>query len=197
MEQIPIAHGRTADVYAWDEGRILKVIRPEFGSKLAEHEAEIATKVGSAGIECPHFFGLTEFQGRPALIYERIEGVQMAELGLKRPWRVPALARRMALLHQRMHSAPFGAQAPNLRTRLGARIAGVDTLPADLKARLLDRIARLPDGDRLCHGDFHPENVLCTLDRDVAIDWLDVAVGTPSFARPSVSPTRLRCASAW
>lgn len=188
MDQKPIARGRTAEVFAWDQDRIVKVFRPEFGRKLAEHEAEIAISVEAAGIECPRFFGLTEFQGRPALIYERIEGVQMAELGLKKPWRIPGLARRMARLHQRMHAAPFGAQAPNLRTRLGARIAGVDALPVELRARLLDRVARLPDGDRLCHGDLHPENVLCTPDRDVAIDWLDVAVGHPlaDVARTSI-----------
>ena len=188
LNATPIARGRTADVFAWDHDRVLKVIRPEFGLKLAEIEAEIATQVGAAGIDCPRFFGLTEFRGRPALIYERIEGEQMAGLGLRRPWRVPALARRMARLHLSMHASPFGGQAPSLRARLGARIADIDALSGELKARLLDRVARVPDGDRLCHGDFHPENVLCARGRDVAIDWLDVAVGHPhaDVARTSI-----------
>ena len=187
-EQKPIAQGRTADVYAWDDNRILKVMRPEFGLKLAEAEAEVAVSVEAGGIECPRLFGLTEFRGRTALIYERIDGVQMAALALKAPWRIPGLARRMARLHRRMHAAPFGAQAPNLRARLGARISGLDVLPVELRTRLLDRVSRLPDGDRVCHGDLHPENVLCTPDRDVAIDWLDVAVGHPQgdVARTSI-----------
>lgn len=187
-DQTPIARGRTADVYAWRDGRVLKVFRPEFGPKLAEVEAEIASNVEACGVECPRFFGITEFNGLAALIYERIEGVQMAELGLKSPWRIPRLARRMAQLHRRLHATPFVGQAPNLLARLSARISELDCLPLELKARLLDRVSRLPDGDRLCHGDLHPENVLCSTDRDVAIDWLDVAVGHPQadVARTSI-----------
>jgi aminoglycoside phosphotransferase (APT) family kinase protein len=38
----------------------------------------------------------------------------------------------------------------------------------------------LPDGDRLCHGDFHPGNIMKTGDRHVIIDWSNVAAGDPT-----------------
>src|SRR5262245_55079407 len=36
------------------------------------------------------------------------------------------------------------------------------------------------DGDRLCHGDFHPINVLGDLAQPLVIDWPDAARGAPA-----------------
>jgi aminoglycoside phosphotransferase (APT) family kinase protein len=37
----------------------------------------------------------------------------------------------------------------------------------------------LPDGDRLLHGDFHPDNVMLTARGLVIIDWTDATRGHP------------------
>jgi aminoglycoside phosphotransferase (APT) family kinase protein len=44
----------------------------------------------------------------------------------------------------------------------------------------LDRLRTLPSGDRLCHGDFHPANILGTLKSPVIIDWGDASRGAPA-----------------
>jgi aminoglycoside phosphotransferase (APT) family kinase protein len=35
-------------------------------------------------------------------------------------------------------------------------------------------------GDKLCHGDFHPANILCTAKGPVIIDWSAATRGTPT-----------------
>jgi len=45
---------------------------------------------------------------------------------------------------------------------------------------LLDGIADMPDGDRLCHGDFHPMNILGEASQPVIIDWPDARRGDPA-----------------
>src|SRR4030095_15455198 len=42
--------------------------------------------------------------------------------------------------------------------------------------RILDG---LPAGDRLCHGDFHPGNLLVCADRVSVIDWPNATRGVP------------------
>jgi len=37
----------------------------------------------------------------------------------------------------------------------------------------------MPDNDRLCHGDFHPDNILMTAQREIIIDWIDATHGNP------------------
>jgi aminoglycoside phosphotransferase (APT) family kinase protein len=48
-----------------------------------------------------------------------------------------------------------------------------------LRAFALRVLDGLPDGDRLCHGDFHPGNVLVAADRVSVIDWANAARGVP------------------
>lgn len=38
----------------------------------------------------------------------------------------------------------------------------------------------MPKGDRLCHGDFHPINVLGQTSQPLVIDWPDACRGDPS-----------------
>jgi len=78
------------------------------------------------------------------------------------------MARLHIALHR--HRAP---RLPALKTWLGDEIqkAGIK-LGAALPTRtLLDRLAEMPDSDRLCHGDFQPSNVLGTPGNASIIDW--------------------------
>ena len=46
----------------------------------------------------------------------------------------------------------------------------------------------MPDGNRLCHGDFHPGNILVTKHGPIIIDWMTASKGTAcgDVARTSV-----------
>jgi hypothetical protein len=82
----------------------------------------------------------------------------------------------------RMHLAIHACRETRLRAlraRLAARIDTVDGLPDDQRDRLRRRLAALPDGDRLCHGDFHPLNLVGPVDAPVIVDWLDASSGPP------------------
>jgi uncharacterized protein (TIGR02172 family) len=183
-----IARGRTAEVFAWEEGKVVKVYRPGFNGEDAKYEAKIAAAVEEAGVACPRFFGLVEVDGRPGLVYERIDGVMMGDMALKRPWRMQAMARRMAALHWQMHQPEIDGALPPLRDKLKWRIEHSNLLSPDSKTRLLDTLNNLPEGNRLCHGDFHPSNILSIGEKDVIIDWIDTAIGNPmaDVARTSV-----------
>jgi thiamine kinase-like enzyme len=44
---------------------------------------------------------------------------------------------------------------------------------------LLQHLERLPDGTALCHGDFHPENVLVGEEGVFVVDWPSAMRGNP------------------
>lgn len=183
-----LARGRTAEVRAWDAGQVVKVYFPQFRREDAEYEAQIAGIVQAAGVACPRFYGLIDVEGRPALVYEQVLGSTLGELVMKSPWRLPALARRMALLHYSLHQPLVQASLPLQREKYQRRIDDSALLPAAQKARLLGSLATLPLERRLCHGDFHPGNILCAAGGDLAIDWMDVSLGHPmaDVARSSI-----------
>jgi len=48
------------------------------------------------------------------------------------------------------------------------------------KQILLNGLRDMPDGDRLCHGDFHPMNVLGDASQHIVIDWPNACRGDPA-----------------
>ena len=85
----------------------------------------------------------------------------------------------MVRLHMRIHSR-LGVQFTDLKVRLENNITATGLLDEPRKRDLLNRIADLPDGDRLCHGDFHPMNILGDISKPVIIDWPDARRGDPA-----------------
>jgi aminoglycoside phosphotransferase (APT) family kinase protein len=81
-------------------------------------------------------------------------------------------------LHAEMHTRQ-GPGLPSQREKLQFKIKDAEPLPANLKKAALHALAQLPDGDRLCHGDFHPGNILMTPRGPVTIDWTDASCGNP------------------
>ena len=41
-------------------------------------------------------------------------------------------------------------------------------------------LASMPEGERLCHGDFHPLNILGPPGSEILVDWLDAMRGDPA-----------------
>ena len=174
----PFAVGRTAEIYAWQEGTILKLYRDWCPPNWVDHEARIAAVVNQAGLPAPRAFDIVEVNGRRGLVYERVDGDSMMQEMLRQPLELPRYGRILADLHLEMHcqSAPT---LPSQHSQLEHSISNAKDLPDDLRAAALQALARMPDGDRLCHGDFHPENVLMTVRGALIIDWMTANRGNP------------------
>ncbi len=114
-------------------------------------------------MKTPAVGDLVQVEGRNGLVYERVEGVSMLEMFQQKPWRVIQLGGLLAELHAQMHECVFEADVPHQRKKLEFKDTKcADALPTPLKTALTALLLSLPDGDRVCHGDFHPANVLIT-----------------------------------
>jgi uncharacterized protein (TIGR02172 family) len=184
----PLARGRTADVYAWEDGTVLKLFHDWFDLESVEYEFKIAHAVHASGVKSPAVMKLIQVQGRNALVYERVAGLPLERMVLQKPWQVFSHARRLSELHYKMHQVVFSADMPSQQERLRKKIDLAEALSSSVKKSLLERLVSLPDGDRVCHGDFHPGNVLVTPDSSNTIDWIDAARGNPlaDVARTSI-----------
>ncbi|HSJ89780.1 MAG TPA: aminoglycoside phosphotransferase family protein [Anaerolineales bacterium] len=183
-----IARGRTADVYAWDHRYVLKLFHDWFELENIEYEQRIVRAVVASGVQAPAVGELIRVDGRNGLLYERVSGQSMEALFLQKPWRLLTYARTLARLHAHMHERVFDTAIPAQRARLQNKINQAHALSGPLKTKLLQALDSLPDGDRVCHGDFHPANVLLSGEDATIIDWIDATRGNPlaDVARTSV-----------
>ena len=184
----PLARGRTADVFAWDDGHVLKLFHNWFSLEDIEYEMKIARAVHASGVKSPAVKELVNVQGRNGLVYERVRGESMLSMFQRSPWKVISYARTLAHLHTQMHACAFEADVPKQRRRLQHSIRDAEALPVMLKTSLLQSLESLPDGGKVCHGDFHPANVLLTETDSTVIDWIDASSGNPlaDVARTSI-----------
>lgn len=181
-----LGRGRTAEIFAWGEGRALKLYRQGSHRSGIRREAEVSRRVHRAGLPAPAVYaadtedGLVEIEGRLGIVYDRIDGITMLhDLG-RHPWRALAHARSLAELHARLHTVD-GAGLPRLRDRLERSLAHArGTISEEALEMATGRLRTFPEGDRLCHGDFHPDNVLLTARGPVIIDWGPATQGHPA-----------------
>jgi Ser/Thr protein kinase RdoA (MazF antagonist) len=173
-----LAAGRMAEVFAYDEGRVVKLDRPEW-SGVGIFESEVVERAAAAGLPVARSHGVVTIDGRCGVILDRIDGRELQWHLMEASGReVDALAERFSLLQHSINSTEMEG-LPDLVSRLGDELAR-SGLPPHLVGELTDLLAGLDGGRRgVCHFDFHLQNVLVSGDHWVVIDWLTVASGPP------------------
>jgi len=185
LPEKPFAVGNTAELYDWQPGWVLKLFKERFTRGAVEYEWRIHQAVQQAGIPVPKVGKqIIEMADRFGLLYEKVDGQPMARVLEKYPWRLFAYARKLAALHARMHADGI----PDIKERTAWKISHSSGLTEEVRQAALQALAQMPAGDRLCHGDFHVENVLVDGDDFFIIDWVDAAIGSPmaDVARTSI-----------
>ena len=178
LSSAPIAEGRTAEIYNWDERHILKLYRDWCPSDWVDYEARIARAVYEAEIPSPQAGDIVELDGRRGLIYERLEGISMLQDMNARPWMLWKHARSLAELQITIHQKSISG-LPTYKDRLRYAIDKSPQLNDELRKKVLVMLEALPDGPNVCHGDYHPGNVFLTKHGPVVIDWMTACSGSP------------------
>lgn len=172
----PIALGGTCEIYAWQEGQILKLFPKWFPADEVEQEAKKARVIHQAGLPVPAVGEMIEVNGQLGIVYERVYGKSIVYAWLEAPWKLFHFARLFAQLQATIHSYEI-VDLPLQRQRLKEKIPAM--LPQALQGVVLNALTTLPDGKRLCHGDFHPNNVLLTERGPIIVDWINATQGDP------------------
>ena len=172
-----IGQGRTAEIYAWGNDQVLKLYHPGWPASWVEQEAQISQQVAQTPLAVPAVSGVIEVDGRQGILFERIAGPTLVQHFVKKPWTIMRSVRAFTDLHLAMHAQVLPG-LPSQRQQL-LRLIEEASVPATVRQATLKRLDQLPDGTALCHGDYHPENVLMTRSGPIIIDWAGATSGHP------------------
>jgi aminoglycoside phosphotransferase (APT) family kinase protein len=175
-----IAEGREAEMFAWEEGTILRLLRNPNAQRQNQWQAAAIEAARSRGVRVPAVHSLTTVEGRPGMVMERIDGPDLLTLIGRRPWMVFWVGRVTGEVHAQLHEARAPSIIPALRATLKQRVESCDRLPQHLARFALETLDGLPDGDSLCHGDFNPANMMMSQGTPVVIDWTNATRGDPT-----------------
>jgi len=125
----PLAIGRTAELYPWESGQVLKLFHNWFELENIRFEQRMAQSIHASGLPVPMVGETIQVNGRNGLAYECVVGQNLWEVLQKQPCRLFALARKTAQLHAEMHANMLQLDLPPQDRRLENKLHGADPLP--------------------------------------------------------------------
>jgi aminoglycoside phosphotransferase len=176
MERKIVGQGRHSTVYEYKDNQVLKMFPVGTERQIVEDELNKTKLVKEYGVECPTARNIVEEQGRLGFLIDHVHGPNYLEWMLQHP---TALNKLIALFVQEqheihMHKVP---ELPSIKDILRSKIQGCDAISQDSKDLLFNKMKKLPEGEHLCHLDYHPENIVVSLDGPVTIDWANAGKG--------------------
>lgn len=180
-----ISEGRTAEIFAHDEQKIVKLYRAGFPIEAVRYEFEVNRMVALLGIPAPRAYELIDSDHKKGIVFEWIEGSTLLRMSIQYPDELDRLTKEFADLHYRIHKYELdmdrigGTSVLKQKMVLAQNIQNASQLSDDVKKEIIDYLEKLPDGNSLCHGDYHPENVMIG-ERNWVIDWMTGMIGNPA-----------------
>ncbi len=185
-----IGIGATAGVYAYDTDKIIKIFNRHHTLERVEEEYKNCHAVEQTDLPVPKNYGICQVLGSGndkldgcyAYIQERLRGISIMNKIMENPAieACSGLINDMVKLQVKMHS--IEADALGLRDQksvLKLYISWAPLLSEEEKARISAILDSLPTGNRICHGDYHMDNIILTDRGPVCFDWCDVTCGNP------------------
>ena len=128
---------------------------------------------------CPRALEKIEENGRIGIFYEYIEGITLNEFMRKKITSIGKALRMLAEIHVEMHKYK-SIDLDSLKNNLKPIIHQINLLDDDQKKEIINYIEKLPDGNAICHGDLHPDNIIVSKNKLYVIDWANVYSGNPN-----------------
>lgn len=177
-----INEGWCAELFEAEDGKLLKLYKDGWSEAQVHTEYENTKSANVLGIPSPHVYEFTEQNGRYGFVMDKLAGETMLQMIQKKPLSAISLAKRMARLHYEMHSIlPDDANIPLQNEAYEKTIDECRGLDEQEKQRLKERLYVLSRNrdNRVCHGDFHPMNIMFSEGTVGIIDWAFTTLGDP------------------
>ena len=174
-----IGQGNTAEIFLYGPGTVLKLFRDQFPKSGVLKEWRVTRAVQTVYSRMPKALRLVSCGERSGILYELAEGQDLFRMIGSEPFLLFSTGKKLAEIHTEIHGKTISGIL-TVKEKLLQEIGWVNDLSDDEKRKITDRLLLLPDGDRLCHFDFHPGNIMVSGGKLLVLDWLTACSGEPA-----------------
>lgn len=138
-----------------------------------EREFKNASLIREMDFAKPKAYEIIFHGQQTGIVYDKVDGESLLDWVIKTE-NIYDCAVYMANLHKKIIKNKVG-DVPNYKDFLKDNIEKVQDSKEMKKA--LSILDNLPEGDRLCHGDFHPGNIFIYKGKTSVIDFMNICRG--------------------
>ncbi len=172
-----IGRGAQATIYLMGEYAI-KVFKENYPKRSIFYEAYLNSVIEFTDLMVPKVHEVINVNNQLAIKMDYIQGKSLVDCIQESPEKLTEYINTKADLHIEIHSKkprlPF-----SFKDILRTKIVNNHKLNEEQKDKFLNKLKELPEGDTLCHGDFHGYNILVNKRGLWVIDWIDASYGSP------------------
>jgi thiamine kinase-like enzyme len=168
-----IAKGNTAEIFDYSEGIICKLFYAGYPVESVRSELDNAQLLFSLKLPVPKCYELICMNNRHGILYEKIVGIDLLSCVMDAA-KYSMVVSILANTHKEIldHECK---QLPTYKDYI-RYVAG------DKDIELTSCLDELPDGNTLCHGDFHPGNIMIDQNGKVkVIDFMNLCRGPREY----------------
>ena len=155
-----LASGGEANIYEIDAHKVLRVIyKKESNNKNTEEN--VYPLLEKNRIHVPQIYEYLTINDQKAQLMERINGKSLLGEWIRHPFAEKKQMHEFAGMHAEILRIMGGKDIPSLQDTLHYFVTNRQVnLCKEVRDKIMLLFDRLPAGDNLCHGDFHPGNIL-------------------------------------
>lgn len=174
-----IGVGNTAEVYEYKEDKVIKLFYEGYQNESVDKEFNNAILIKDKDFAKPNVYALVNFNNRDGIIYDKVDGQSLLD-ELMKTNDINYGGKVLSQVHlEILKESGIGLDSFYEIIR-NSIIWNLD-FSESKKVKLLHILESLPEGNTLCHGDFHPGNILRCEDKTYTIDFMNLCYGNPYF----------------
>lgn len=173
-----ISSSETVDVYR--EGDIaIKLFKEGSRKTNPLYESLTHARVEDTGLNIPKIHEVSVIDGRWAIHMDLIEGETLADKMKEDPANMDQYLNQMVDIQLEIHSKVV-PKLSKLKDKLARQINELTCIDDVKKYELLTRLDSMPKHNKLCHGNFVPENIIINDKGTYIVDWVAARQGNAS-----------------
>lgn len=173
-----VGSGSQATVYAKGDLAV-KLYREGYPKRNVFSEAFVMANLENMNLPIPKVYDILNVDGRYGLRMDRVMGRMLGE-DYGDPVKIYDAIDTVIDLQLLLQKCTLGSWAPPLKARFHDDIERNDRLSSEKKSNLMEQLGKLPDGEALCHCDFHGGNIFFDGTKYTILDLLQTCRGDPT-----------------
>lgn len=167
-----------------DGDLVQKVFAPEYSKTDVLYEALNTARVEDTGLGIPKILNVSVEENCWVITSELAKGIPLSQLIRQHPENLDAYVDAM-VDYQIGFNQKTNPLLLKLKDKLARQIEETE-MNANIKYELSTRLAGLPKHNKLCHGDYCPDNIIVQTDEQnritaiTAVDWVHATQGNAS-----------------